>query len=118
MSWNISSITKQNDTLYIKGFHVTDNRTLVGEIRKTTLIEVLRDNPDFTSHEGDALSYVSASEVYIISILMNEDPDEVINMKMGSFVSADELIFNGEGYMGLPLVTFMLWKGMINTDID
>ena len=115
MAWNISTITLDaNDILQIRGFNTNDRHVLNATIIKTTMDYVLQMDPNFRSNEGTAISYVHASEVYVIDTFIEENADEVINMKMDPYVSANASVFNGVPLMGLPLVTFATFQGLIN----
>ena len=118
MTWNISSIvwTDNGNRLTIKGFRNNTPVTMVTTIVKTNIFAALANQTRY--HEGTSLSVITPDEVYVIDILIDSDPDEVEKMRNNSYVSSEELIFNGSPYMGLPLLVFSQWKGLINTDID
>jgi hypothetical protein len=118
MTWNISSFvwTDNNNRLTIKGFR--NNNTpikMVTTIVKTNIFTAFANQRRY--HEGTSLSVISPEDVYVIDSLMDSDPDGVKEMRNNSYVSAEELFFNEIPYMGLPLLVFSNWKGLINTDI-
>jgi len=117
MVWNITTVVWDNNTLIIEGYNSNpnDNRLLKTTIEKTDIFTAFSKQRIF--HEGTSLSVINPEEVYIMDILCDKDDNAVKRIINKPYVSAEELFFNGKPYMGLPLMVFAHWKGLINTDI-
>lgn len=129
MNWNISNIETINNNGYeeiiINGFSpVEKNYCLKTIITKTTLEDALDSKNDKYKlnktdyHEGYGLSIVNKNLVYIIDIDLYENQIEYNNMKNKPFIPLDETISsNNKYYMDLPITTYLMWKGMVTTEL-
>jgi hypothetical protein len=116
MVWNITTVVWNNNTLLIEGYNSNpnDNRLLKTTIEKTDIFTAFNKQRIF--HDGTSLSVVKPEEVYVMDILCDKDENAVKRIINKPYVSAEELFFNNVAYMGLPLMVFAHWKGLINTD--
>jgi hypothetical protein len=113
MNWNISNVTNIDGIITIKGYNPVTKLILNCKIDKI-LISQLPDN--ITSNEHIAISFVSFDQVYKITVEYEENINECNNRIAQPNESAEKAsYFGGPLYMGLPVITFMMWKGMINT---
>jgi hypothetical protein len=129
MQWNISqvkSVTNNNfEELIIIGFNPDKkNECLKSTITKTTLEDALDDKynkhkknqKDF--HEGFGLSVVNRDLVYIIDVTFYTDEITYDLMKESPFIPVDEHKYSdGKYYLGLPHITFLMWKSMLKTNL-
>ena len=120
MKWNITSvkITDDNQHVDIEGYSLDDDDTYFSsKIKRTTLLNELNINCNF--HEGYAISMVNPLEIYIIELEFEKNKVHYNMLRNSISVSADKTIyFDHPAYMGLPLIVFMQWKGMLNTDLN
>ena len=115
MNWIISNVTNIDGIITIKGYNPVTKLILNSRIEKI-LISQLPD--DITSNEHIAISFVSFDQVYKITVEYEENINECNNRIAQPYESAEKIsYFGGLMYMGLPAITFMMWKGMINTVI-
>jgi hypothetical protein len=115
MNWIISNITIIDGIITIKGYNPVTKLILNSRIEKI-LISQLPD--DITSNEHIAISFVSFDQAYKITVEYEENINEYNNRIARPSESAENAsYFGGLFYMGLPAITFMMWKGMINTII-
>jgi len=120
MTWNISNVQPFNynqiePTLKISGFNPNRQYSCFSSnIIKTTLNNAMSPNNIMYYHEGHYLSIVTPDEVYIVTIDIFEDPNMYDDMVDDPHVSIDQnQYFNTEIYMGLPLLVFGQWKGVM-----
>ena len=121
MSWHISSVQPFNynqimPTLQISGFNSDHPHSCFSStITRTTLNNVMSPNNIMYYHEGYYLSIVSPNEVYIVNINMFEDQNKYSDMVDEPYVSINQdQYFDNEVYMGLPMLVFGQWRGVMN----
>jgi hypothetical protein len=117
MEWNISSVKNVNNMIIISGFNPNQHGScLKSVITKSTLIDAINSNINGDFNEGFGLSVINQNTVYIISVQMFNDNNMYLNMQNKLSISSTESkYFDEDIYMGLPLLTFAQWHGMIST---
>jgi hypothetical protein len=128
--WNISSVDRSVnqdnlEEITIYGFSPNDiDLCIKSVITKTTLDNALDPKYDeFKNdghyHEGYAISIINRNLVYIIDVKIFVDVDLYIQLQdKPSVPYTSPRYFNDqEFYMGLPVVTFAQWSGMLCTDL-
>jgi hypothetical protein len=122
MHFNISSVDIRvlNDGTNfwdIQGFSRDNTKTIFRTvIHQGKLSDLVSDNSKF--HEGNALVVVSQNEAYNIDLTFYDSDDAWDSMNDGEYCNADTLNYFDKGYyVGLPVVVFCTWKGMLTTDI-
>lgn len=115
MHWYITSVQKNNNEWIIQGIQ-EEHGILDCIITRTNLQDELVLNIEY--NEGIGLCVISHQEVYRIEIEIDNHLNKWLDRDKLEKVSADEArYFDGEYYMGLPVIVFCFWKGMINTEI-
>jgi len=119
MLWNISKVTNYNDSISVIGYSPDLNgRCLNCTITKTTLEAAMSKLGANDYNEGYGLSVVSCKVAYIIDIVFHTDKNYYEMMKMLPSTPVDKNIYlDGEYYMGLPAITYLLWKSMVTCDL-
>jgi len=122
--WNIVFAKWEEKTLTIKGVNSdpADNHVLFTTIQITDLFTVVKEQQKdgFNYDESISITVINPNLVYKIDLEIDEDIETAKWLKEQKYVSADteDLKFFGAPFMGLPLLVFMHWKGLINTDIS
>jgi hypothetical protein len=119
MDWNISKVTAENDTTYVSGYSTELNgRCLSCTIIKTTLETALNKLGASEYNEGFGLSVVSRDLAYTIDVMFYTDKHAHEMMKvLPSTPIVKTKYLDGEYYMGLPAITFMMWRSMVSTEL-
>jgi hypothetical protein len=129
-AWNISSVDKSVnqdnlEEITIYGFSPSDVDLCIKSVITTTTLDDIF-NPKYDEfknagdyHEGYAISIINKDLVYILDVKIFVDVDLYIQLQdKPSVPYTSPRYFNDkEFYMGLPVVTFALWSGMLCTDL-
>ena len=119
MLWNISKVAKEGDSICVIGYSPDLNgRCLNCTITKTTLDAAMSRLGAKDYNEGYGLSVVNTKLVYTIDVLFHTDVNYYDMMKGLPSSPVDEIKYlDGEYYMGLPTITYLLWKSMVTCDL-
>ena len=120
MTWNISRVYNDDDDqnrpiLIVEGFNDTTNQCLRSTIRKTTLADVLQYSFNYNEHYS--ISIINPNEVYEIIIYFDTHINKYMDMQSKPYVPITEhRYFDGPWYMGLPMIVFGQWRGVVTVD--